>query len=1438
MERYDKVLAEISVATSELKITSVQEVLKLSKQNVNITQDFWDKVSEILWTHLQTGFKIFDDQLLCATCFFTVLPRTNKQDIYLTQLLQMIDKELIIKKDNAEKSPKTCNVVSMMYGIYQSTFLTQKSYNNVPQITSVLNSIYELLLLMGYEYSQYTFISFKTMKLYKKVQGTVFQDCIFNREKQIKLLNFVNHNWENPVTGIRDLNRSIFQILLSVLDDELYDTLLKEVNGFYWNKAKYLMLSEIIEHKNKNLFSLAHDYLWVDGLIYSLHKPGLVSAGADMYYALLKQTNFDTEWCKLFLDPVIKMLNGSSSKAIENFHNFWCLITMKKFPTVPQILINELKEHIATEQNLCSQLCVMKQANKLSLLEKDWSSSEDFGHIEKTTLIGIGHCNYYMRMLAFDIVCVSQKKLVPSQLEYDLILDFLYENVNSDCTVLRLSMLNSLNNFLTQLHSVFLNVMVQEDNTEDLLEFCKKMQNFIVDSLKLNGNYQRNITCVKLCNAIISCFSEIPNKKKGQTRQANITLIEYVKKKGCWLLSADEFVLKLVSLLRSPTDDVRENAIRLLQNHFSEELRKPNIMQHLVDGALSSMKSKFFYVISCGQSMFKLITYLIIRDKHSIAEYKNVEDIFYFAYNQLISEHNAKTNIMKSIETGKQLHSFMNILLVVIETCIIHSYKINIHSNMLEFVNVMGSISNQFAWEEESSTSSDFSKMNEMVENIIGNSGVSLGDDTDHTKISGYHQIVLNSLWLNVKASSDLASILVQLNENDASVCEKCLNIITHVLETSRHKGAIEAAGASLGKAIQYLTSLPEENEASEVPNKLLKCKLNDLISETNKMASITRRGAGLSIMVHRIVSSDMKKGKPLFHYFINTLLEVCNATRDTPKKNDENQIDLPKAIYIHFMTRIVTDSSLASDMMFYFAKLAELAFANLTSPHWQIRNAALQLYGALIPKQIGEKKASGSDEQTTATVACDELRTHSPKLWKYIMLQLKLNHGPDTVQSHSNLVPILNLVANSAKRYSFSYDIADKKASDDELLKNLFLLLNSPLHTVRRLTAKCIFNIHAFEDIHNVLLNHTCLSENYLHGSLILINLCHKYYSPNKAYEEHFERLRNKYKEIFCNRNHSYLSKRLYEDIFVNNFNFEGIEKTIFELNDNLHSPGVNLWAEARLKKFINVCSWDEILALLKIILKQSHYEKYIEFIFLRIKTNHAEKEVLLKMVEVLLSFENKFCSCITWNILYEISLQTDLSGYLDAEELLKNICEKESIYILRYIIPLLARNISSISNDNKLILMKIIQKLSNFDNSDVDMRCIAATANNEVANEFYELPDSTKVTSTKCAIMLLQDEDEDVRNLSVHFYHRLSKDEVVVQPYICLRNILNSQFLSKMFGSEILVKKLLEELSEILNVQSSQVIDEYNPFANNSKNIYFEPDVLRQMIENLNTV
>lgn len=77
-----------------------------------------------------------------------------------------------------------------------------------------------------------------------------------------------------------------------------------------------------------------------------------------------------------------------------------------------------------------------------------------------------------------------------------------------------------------------------------------------------------------------------------------------------------------------------------------------------------------------------------------------------------------------------------------------------------------------------------------------------------------------------------------------------------------------------------------------------------------------------------------------MFHYFMSTLLEACNTVEDELPEfvTSLENYDLPKAINIHFLTRIVMDSSLSSEVMFYSAKLAELAFNNLTSPHWQIR--------------------------------------------------------------------------------------------------------------------------------------------------------------------------------------------------------------------------------------------------------------------------------------------------------------------------------------------------------------------------------------------------------------------------------------------------------------------------------------------------------------------
>lgn len=761
---------------NKVSVLNFQAVLALAKDTKsNLTKDYWDEIAQKLWQHLGKCHLKLDDQLLCATCFFSVITLTDKEDFYLDKLLEILsdysshsqglcknmpgteEQPLIVNKHTYMKksqSTHTLQVVSLMYGMLQSAYLIQKRSYNTTKISEVLKEVFELLLLMAYEYSRYTFLAFKTIKSYKKLCGGPLEKFIFNKEHQIQLLALVNNNWENPITGVRDLNRDIFQTVISTLDHEKYELVISGVDGFYWNKAKFLMLSEIIESYKGSIFTLVSSCeKWVDGLIYSLHKPGLVSAGADMYYAILEKLKNQNDWCQIFLSPVINILNGNSKKAIENFSNYWCLNTMKKLGTIFQVLIDTLAKLEDSEQLLYSKLCLMKQANKLGIVDKDLMAEDTL--IRNSVLIGIDHYNNHIRMLAFDIVCVSQGKSIPSQMEYNLILNYIHNNINSDSTVLRLSMFSSFHAFLVHLHSTFINVILKNDIIEafdNVLSFCKKLQNLIADNLNINGNYQRKITSVKLCNSILTNFSEIPRKRKDQTRQSNVTLMDFLKQKACWELGNEDFIMKLIRLLKDPADDVRDNVIKILLSHYIKELQFVTIMPRIVDDAKISMKSKFFYEISCGQSMFKLITNLLIKEKEiDNMEYKSVENIFEYAYNELFTQFALKTNVMESIETGKQLHSFMGILLVVLEECQSNSHKINIDENrMYELLYVLEIISNQFAWEEEGS--SDFSKMNDMVQNIIDDyTDYNYIENYDYTKRSGLQQIVLNSLWLSVK---------------------------------------------------------------------------------------------------------------------------------------------------------------------------------------------------------------------------------------------------------------------------------------------------------------------------------------------------------------------------------------------------------------------------------------------------------------------------------------------------------------------------------------------------------------------------------------------------------------------------------------------------------------------------------------------------------------
>ncbi|XP_061718073.1 uncharacterized protein LOC133525724 isoform X2 [Cydia pomonella] len=1226
------------------------------------------------------------------------------------------------------------------------------------------------------------------------------------------------------------------------MDGTTYQNIVKEINRFYWNKAKYLMLAEMIGQCKGNISIFFKESDWLTGLSSSLEKPGLVSAGTDMYFALLKNLATEDDWVQMFLPTVDSILNGESTKAIEHFNNYWCLQTFKKFPSLVkqfEVIFENTEE---LERKLYNSLSIFKQANKLGLVQKNWNSTKDYS-LELMVVQGIEHTNVDIRMAAFDILCEFQGKTIPIQLEFELVLNYVKNNINSDCTVLRLGMLKCLKNFLMQTHAAFTTHCKNNEHVDYqyLKKFLIALQELVVSNLNVKGNYQRNITSVKVCSIVWECLIDIPKNKKNQTRHSDTTLYKMLLDDRKWLLSEEAFVKKLISLLQDPSDDIRENVVNLLLNYYSSAFKKTNLMiNHVIDEALKSIGGKFFYEISCGQSMFKLIISILLKEKLDLARFQTVEDVFTFAFNELTNENELNRDILESIENGKQLHSFMDIMLVVLDVCDQKSYNIQISDEeIIRLLKTLDNISNHFAWEENSS-SSDFSKMNDMVEQIINKSGFSSKADKDNTKISGIHQMVLNSIWLNVKACCDLASLMIR-HCDQVQYIEKFLLIITRVLESSRHKGAIEAAGAALGQAIQYLTSLPDEVDISSIPHVLLKNKLKELITEASKMASITRRGAGLSIMVHRIVSSDMKKGKPLFHYFMNMILETCSHSEDLPEKlhgntDIENEKDLPKAIYIHFLTRIVVDSSIASDVMYYSPQLAKLAFDNLTSPHWQIRNAALQLYGALVPKLIGQKKASGTGDENIATVACDEIRTHSPKLWLYINHQLRNISTSDKVLAHSNLVPILNMLANSAIRYNFSSDTTEETSSHLNLLQSLICLLDSPIYTVRRLTAKSIFNIFSFDVIYKSLMKHGLVSENFLHGVLILLAHCYKH---NKETKAQFQLIKQVIQSQLYKGRHSYVCKELYEDIFEFDVSVDTLLDTMTELDTYGFAPGIHSWANARARKCVKNISWYEISHVIEIFTNRTGFENCCKDLLDKIKCEFVEipNDVLTNIAELLLACNNKFSSSEIWKILYKISQLVDINCFTGP--LLHAIQTNGHIYKLRYLLPFTVRILLG-KNDAKSVvyLSKEVLKLCDPESVDVEMRYIAALANNELSSSFHSLSDAVKVTMIESAIILLQDEDEDVRILSTTFYKNISQSKILPHPYLCLQKLMEPKLLNRVLsnpqrGINTIVQDLTALLTKTNNVNAS---DSYNPFANDSKNIYLEVEILQQLVNNLN--
>ncbi len=167
-------------------------------------------------------------------------------------------------------------------------------------------------------------------------------------------------------------------------------------------------------------------------------------------------------------------------------------------------------------------------------------------------------------------------------------------------------------------------------------------------------------------------------------------------------------------------------------------------------------------------------------------------------------------------------------------------------------------------------------------------------------------------------------------------------------------------------------------------------------------------------------------------------LINVAQRPVDLNEDQDDAN-DLPQSVAIHILKSLVHDASLSvvlqPDMMDLIFKLSVNSFSH---SHWSVRNAALQLHGAVIPRLVG-----------TSSKTTGELFHKLPGLETFLIDQL----GEETDQHQivsRGILPTLGLLSRLSPSHRNEY-------RNFRFTFSLMAVLGHSVHQVRQSAAQSL---------------------------------------------------------------------------------------------------------------------------------------------------------------------------------------------------------------------------------------------------------------------------------------------------------------------------------------------------------------------------------------------
>ncbi|XP_054260908.1 thyroid adenoma-associated protein homolog isoform X2 [Macrosteles quadrilineatus] len=850
-----------------------------------------EQVLEDLLAVLSSNQLSHNNHIVAATAYCKIVSNVKQE---MDKILSVFIKEFV---DNQFHE---CSLF-LCHGIFQLS--CWKSPSKTGDV--LLEEIFTIVKRFCCELNSTCYLAFKVLhSLLNKIHQLYPTGSGISEDNFKSVLDIALSNWENPLSGVRQQNSLVFNQLLLFSEDYWIATLSKSTNTeiewkfcgllrhqnllelvlseLSWTmKSKYFLLCSIVQDSNIPQILSKYGEEIINGLIISLSIPYLVSAGTDLYLALLASLSLK-DWQHWFLKPFSKIISHEElSLGMENIFNYWTNQTLKKFPSVFEMLVSE------TGSSLYSLITLQKIGRKEGLFK--WEDLDN-----QTLEAAMIHHSEKIRSQLFSLVCTCSNNLSPpNNEEVDFAIKFLKQNINSDDSALRQNLLKSLNNLMLRIRDSILLVahrkdvsncpftynFVNDNPLKDSINFLKWLHSFLLINLEDRCNYQRKITSLEIYKIVFSYLGEdeAGNQYKRKSNNNSFNIRSFEGYSDVFRFECYQDLKALVNCLFHEDNGIRSSAANILISYYNitESIGFELQFQELFDKGIALSKDQMFYKAESGAVIVKVLVSMVY--KSSSRELKELinKGSDNFINVLLASAQEQFTQLREDLLKAASQGAFLYGTLQIIELLTSDpadpelSLKDDQQKRLLKlieevtdyFVSVLASKS-----ESTSDYAPSFGEMGvaiaAIVEGSSAESSVLCEVATDNTmsdlQLTPAQQLVLNCIWLNLKACTKLCSKLVSspMNVRDS---KRCVSVVVSVLKKCRHKGAIESAGLALYNICSHLTK-SDEPELVNLPEELLKDFLQNLIGTT--AATVSRRSAGLAILVHRLITGDSRAKK------------------------------------------------------------------------------------------------------------------------------------------------------------------------------------------------------------------------------------------------------------------------------------------------------------------------------------------------------------------------------------------------------------------------------------------------------------------------------------------------------------------------------------------------------------------------------------------------